>query len=261
MAGPLVAVQASHVTVARVFSSVATPEVSMSSIPDPSRRAARRDGPFSCRRITLFGLVVVAATVACAGAERSSAPGPLDNATSRLSALRGLDTPTLSWTIDGADLGIAFGKVVVDTERHPTLPVALIYLAPEAGSGRISATDAILLDLRTAGWRTLGSGPAPVGWPEHVWSPDGTRLVALQDRFGPFVVLRADDAANWIAGDDELAQRFAAEHFQAHQNHPAKVHVFERWLSEYEFEFSGACCGDSIRYVADLGAARVKLAD
>ena len=235
----------------------------MSSVLYPGPPSARVNGrPSRHRHIKLARLVAIAAvTVACAGPERSSPPRSLENATALLSELRGLDTPTLSWSIDGADLGIAFGKVVVDTERHPTLPLALVYLGPEAGSGRISATDSILLDLRTAGWRTLGSGPAPVGWPERVWSPDGTRLVALQDRFGPFVVLRADDAANWIAGEDELAQRFAAEHFQAHQNHPAKVHVFERWVSEYEFEFSGACCGDSIRYVADLGAALVKLAD
>lgn len=173
--------------------------------------------------------------------------------------LHGQNTSTLSWRLDESDREIQFEGFVVDTEPHPRLPLALVYLAPEPGNGRISATDAVLVDLKSARWRTLGSGPAPVGWPNSVWSPDGRVLVTLEDRFGPFITLHAHSAKRWIDGDDKLAQRFAAHDYEAHRNHPAKVHRFERWVSAHAFQFSGTCCGDPIRYVADLLSSQVRL--
>lgn len=190
----------------------------------------------------------VALALACA---RVEPPVPV------ASALEGVDT-RLVWRLDGVPREITFADTVVDVEKHPSQPLAFVYLGPERGFGRISATESILVDLESGAWRTLGTGPAPVGWPDDAWSPDGSRFVGLEDRFGPFLVIRSADASRWIAGEDGLAQRFAAKQFEAHQNHPAKVHRFERWIDVNAFEFTGTCCGEPIRYRVTVSESRVE---
>lgn len=74
-------------------------------------------------------------------------------------------------------------------------------------------------------------------WSFEVFSPDCGRVALLQDRFGPYHVVKLDGLAAYLAGGSPEAiveKKGEAE---------SMVHGDLRWVSADRLEFTASCCG------------------
>jgi hypothetical protein len=80
-------------------------------------------------------------------------------------------------------------------------------------------------------------------WSFEVFSPDCSRAVLLQDRFGPYTVFTVKDLPT-----------FANPKVVKAPGEPAAVHGPWRWTSPSSFEFVASCCGGARVHAGDLEA-------
>jgi len=85
-------------------------------------------------------------------------------------------------------------------------------------------------------------------WSFEVFSPDCSRAVLLQDRYGPFAVLSTKDLATFSNATPVKAE-----------GETASVHGQWRWTGPSTFEFVASCCGGA-RVVSGDASAPGKLA-
>jgi len=96
-------------------------------------------------------------------------------------------------------------------------------------------------------------------WNFEIFSPDGAYVVLLQDRFGPFHVLRTNRLKRYLQGITAPDRTVRASDYLPHASDPAKVHHFARWTSGRSFEFTASCCGTEMHYGYDIRAKKLRL--
>ncbi len=79
-------------------------------------------------------------------------------------------------------------------------------------------------------------------WGFEIFSPDGSRLALLQDRFGPYHVVETDHLKAYLSGarePDHVVGKVSAT-----VEDPAAVHSDARWISDTMLAYSLTCCGE-----------------
>jgi hypothetical protein len=99
----------------------------------------------------------------------------------------------------------------------------------------------------------------PSDWNFEIFSPDGAYILLLQDRFGPYHVVRASRLKRYLRGEARPNRTVGANDYLAHATHPAKVHHFVRWASNRSFKFDASCCGTQMRYRYDIRSRKLQL--
>lgn len=88
-----------------------------------------------------------------------------------------------------------------------------------------------------------GAGVSFWEWNLDIFSPDGKRVLLLQDRYGPYHVVRTGRLKEYLRGRtkaDEIVGRIPKA------GEMAAVHEDARWLSATELRYVVACCGGRI---------------
>jgi len=99
----------------------------------------------------------------------------------------------------------------------------------------------------------------PSDWDFAIFSPDGAYVVLLQDRSGPFHVVRPSRLKPYLRGEARPRRIVRASDYTPHATHPAKIHHFVRWVSNRAFEFEASCCGTQMRYRCDIRTTKLRL--
>ena len=79
-------------------------------------------------------------------------------------------------------------------------------------------------------------------WRFDIFAPDGAHVLLLQDRFGPYHVVKTDSLKNYLLG---AARPDHVVTGARKPGEPARVHSEGRWVSPREIRFTAACCGTS----------------
>ncbi len=77
-------------------------------------------------------------------------------------------------------------------------------------------------------------------WRFDIFSPDGAHVLLLQDRFGPYHVVKTDRLKDYLLG---TARPDHVVTGARRPDDPARVHSEGRWVSPKEIRFTAACCG------------------
>jgi HEAT repeat protein len=127
---------------------------------------------------------------------------------------------------------------------NPQLPLLAVMTTPnpkhDASDG---VTDLYLVDRASGRHRRFRFTAGDVfGARElaNLWSPDGTYMVVLMERYGPFRVMRARELRRWIAGGRVWTKSVRVRSFS--EVSPAKSYGLLGWISPSELAFSWACC-------------------
>lgn len=86
-------------------------------------------------------------------------------------------------------------------------------------------------------------------WRFGIFSPDGKRVLLLQDRFGPYHVVRTARLKDYLGGHaqpDEIVGR------KRKTGETAAVHEDGAWLSNTEIRYFTVCCGDRTETIHKL---------
>lgn len=89
---------------------------------------------------------------------------------------------------------------------------------------------------------------SPGDWSLDIFSPDGKRVLLLQDRFGPYHVVHVDRLQDYLKGKAKPDSVIGA----TPKGGTASVKSNARWVDDKTVVFTASCCGESKQHTVAL---------
>jgi hypothetical protein len=135
------------------------------------------------------------------------------------------------------------------------------------GGDGAASDDASLKYAVTALWFTFGDDPHAYAfqapgppdfstWEFDIFSPDGRYVLLLQERFGPYHVVKSDRLKDYLGKESEPDFVISGQELSPSNG---GVHENARWTSDTAVDFSFSCCATEQVMHFDLERGELKL--